>query len=460
MASPFYIFGAGPWISVFTLVALGIVSFTLLIFVFPAAAATLLFLASGVLILLAPFSLVFAVALLPFVAIWFGHFERWRLRVTGHGVVPNGHVQMRGARFGEKLKVRFTEVATWREVASLVLGAVTSGIAAIMLFVEALCLWAASFLLYELTVRQTVINIWYPKGAYWHVMTNQDIAYYRQYNIPIDPNIDPNNPQWQLTPDHWWLPLLLIVLGLFVFAYVNGVIAGASASLSKMVLSPRPEEYERKLAQLSQSRSTIVDSFETERRRIERNLHDGVQQELVNISLRLGLAEMEAKNLVGTGHPAQNLHTQVAQSKADLNHALETLRNTVRGIYPAVLEDHGLHAALEELAHHTLVPTTLYYQVREPLSPEVQRVAYYTANEAVTNTLKHTSASLIQIAVWNSIDKLILEVTDNGGGGADPAHGTGLAGLRERAETLGGSVTVESQPGASSTITLALPLHP
>lgn len=196
-------------------------------------------------------------------------------------------------------------------------------------------------------------------------MTNEDITQYRQYNIPFDPNINPDNPQWQLTHNQWWLPVLLILVGVFVFAYINGVMAGASASLSKMVLSPRPEEFERKLAQLSKSRSTIMNSFESERRRIERNLHDGVQQELVNISLRLGLTEMEAKRLVAAGHPAQNLQAQVAQSKADLAHALETLRNTVRGIYPAVLEDHGLHAALEELAHHTLVPTQLHYQVRE-----------------------------------------------------------------------------------------------
>ncbi|MBM7052128.1 sensor histidine kinase [Rothia sp. ZJ1223] len=458
MASPFYVLGVGPWLAIITLVLLAVVSSTLVSVLMPFVASSLIFLASGVLLLLAPFTLIFATLLAPPIAVCFGYFERWRLRMTGHGEVPNGHVPVPLSQFTHWYKVRFTEVATWRELGSLILGQVISTLAAVVMAFEALCLWAAGLLFWVLAIKRDTINLWYPNNAYFQGMTDREIAEYREYGFPFDPNIDPDNPQWQLTPEHWWLPIALILAGLFVFAYLNGIIGGASASLSKMVLSPRPEEYERKLAKLTASRSTIVDSFESERRRIERNLHDGVQQELVNISLRLGLAEMEAKNLVAAGHPAHNLHTQVAQAKGDLTHALETLRNTVRGIYPAVLEDHGLHAALEELAHHTIIPTHLDYRVNVPLPRDAERVAYYTANEAVANALKHSSASALTITATNSAAQFILDITDNGGGGADPTRGTGLAGLRERAETLGGTVEVTSVPRASSTVTLTLPL--
>ena len=251
-----------------------------------------------------------------------------------------------------------------------------------------------------------------------------------------------------------------ILIALFLFAYINGLLAATSTTLSKLILSPRPEEYERKVAKLTASRSTIVDSFESERRSIERNLHDGVQQELVNINLRLGLAEMEAKSLVARGLPAQSIQQQITQSKAELTHALQTLRNTVRGIYPAVLEDHGLYAALEELTRHTVIPSQLNFRLRERPRREVERVAYYTVNEAITNTLKHTAATRITVNVWDSLTHLMVEVSDNGGGGANLETGTGLAGLRERAAALGGAVEVTSVPGESSVVVLSVPLRP
>lgn len=457
MLSPLYIFGLGPWISFLSLILLGVVSTTLTSIALPSLGASIISAASGVFLIFTPIALGLTIFLLPILGIWFGHFERWRLSWSGHGEVPNGHVEVHVSNPFQWLKVRCTEVATWREVGSLILGTITSGLAGIVIFAETICFFIAYALWHQLVILKDNLNIWYP--TYLQVKFDSEIAFYKESLQPnFDPNIDLDHPQWRITTDMWWLPIVLVIVGLIVFAYINGIMAATSASLSKLVLSPRPEEYERQLAKLTASRSTIVNSFESERRRIERNLHDGVQQELVNISLRLGLAEMEAKNLIDQGHPAERVQQQVAQSKEDLKHALETLRNTVRGIYPAVLEDHGLHAALEELANHTIIPTRLHYQAPEDLPAEVARIAYYTANEAIANALKHTSASLITITAWNSIDKLVLEITDNGGGGADPARGTGLAGLHERATTIGGTVEVTSVPGASSTITLKLPL--
>ncbi len=460
MASPLYIVGAGPWVALFSLIVLGIISYTFLLPAFPLAAAGALFGSAGALFLV-PVVMLLGLITLPVLGLWFGYFERWRIRVTGHGTIANGHVPVPLTNFGEWLKVRYTEAATWREVASLVFGAFMASISGIIVFFESLILSIGAVIWYRLAISRDALNIWYERNSFGlNTMFQSQVDIYNREGMSHLVQPDINNPQWIITPDMWWLPLLSILIALFLFAYINGLLAATSTTLSKLILSPRPEEYERKVAKLTASRSTIVDSFESERRSIERNLHDGVQQELVNINLRLGLAEMETKSLVARGLPVQSIQQQITQSKAELTHALQTLRNTVRGIYPAVLEDHGLYAALEELTRHTVIPAQLNFRLRERPRREVERVAYYTVNEAITNTLKHTAATRITVNVWDSLTHLMVEVSDNGGGGANLETGTGLAGLRERAAALGGAVEVTSVPGESSVVVLSVPLRP
>lgn len=432
MANPFYIFTAGPWIAFAVLVAQGIV-------------------ASLVTGLTAS---IIGIAVLPFVAIGFAVYERWRLAKTGHGVIANGHVDYPNASFWQGVLFRLKEIATWREVGSLALTTLWGWLAGIILAAEmSLLAVLAGFTYYTGRGNSLYIDIdW-----------GQSIDFFTdyQYNYLADSNSNLlNGPITEISPQYWWVFLAAIPVLLIIFAYVNGLLAATGASLSKLILSSRPEEQERELARLTASRATIVDAFEGERRRIERNLHDGVQQELVNLNLRLGLAEMEAKNLVTDTQDARAaaLLNHVTEARTQLSHAQQTLRDTVRGIYPAVLEDHGLKAALEELVRHSVLPVHLTYDAPARLPRDLERTAYYTVNEALTNTLKHAQAQFVSLSAFVAGESLVVTVEDNGIGGADPARGTGLAGLVERAAALGGTVQVDSPAGGPTRLTLALPL--
>lgn len=429
MANPFYIFTAGPWVAFAVLVAQGIVAS----------------LVSGL-----TASLI-GLLVLPFLAIGFGFYERWRLAKTGHGVISNGHVDYPNASFWEGVLFRLKEIATWREVGSLALTTLWGWIAGAVLFLQIMALGSAGALAYYLGNGNRLYLDWQHLSLY----SQGELDYY------INQGFLPSAGQMvEVTSQYWWVPLAAVPALLFIFAYINGLMAAAGGSLSKLILSSRPEEQERQLARLTASRATIVDAFEGERRRIERNLHDGVQQELVNLNLRLGLAEMEAKNLAAGTQDARAtaLLNHVTEARTQLSHAQQTLRDTVRGIYPAVLEDHGLKAALEELVRHSVLPVHLTYDAPARLPRDIERTAYYTVNEALTNTLKHAQAQFVSLSAFVAGESLVVTAEDNGIGGADPARGTGLAGLVERASALGGTVQVDSPAGGPTRLTLALPL--
>lgn len=429
MANPFYIFTAGPWIAFAVLVAQGIV-------------------ASLVTGLTAS---IIGIAVLPFAAIGFAVYERWRLAKTGHGVIANGHVDYPNASFWEGALFRLKEIATWREVGSLALTTLWGWLAGAVLGLQVMALVGTSAVAYYLGIGNRLYLDW----QYLSLYSQGEMNYY------IDQGLLPASGQiFEVTPQYWWVFLAAIPVLLIIFAYVNGLLAATGASLSKLILSSRPEEQERELARLTASRATIVDAFEGERRRIERNLHDGVQQELVNLNLRLGLAEMEAKNLAADTQDARAaaLLNHITEARTQLSHAQQTLRDTVRGIYPAVLEDHGLKAALEELVRHSVLPAHLTYDAPTRLPRDIERTAYYTVNEALTNTLKHAQAQFVSLSAFVAGESLVVTVEDNGIGGADPTRGTGLAGLVERAAALGGTVQVDSPAGGPTRLTLALPL--
>lgn len=429
MANPLYVLTPGPWIAFAVLVAQGIVSS----------------LVTGLT------ASIIGIAVLPFVAIGFGMYERWRLAKTGHGAIANGHVDYPNASFWQGVLFRLKEIATWREVGSLALTTLWGWIAGAVLFLQIMALGGAGAVASYLGIGNRLYLDW----QYLSLYSQGELDYY------INQGLLPANGQiFEVTPQYWWVFLAAIPVLLIIFAYVNGLLAATGASLSKLILSPRPEEQERELARLTASRATIVDAFEGERRRIERNLHDGVQQELVNLNLRLGLAEMEAKNLVTDTQDARAaaLLGHVTEARTQLSHAQQTLRDTVRGIYPAVLEDHGLKAALEELVRHSVLPVHLTYDAPARLPRDIERTAYYTVNEALTNTLKHAQAQFVSLSAFVAGESLVVTVEDNGLGGADPARGTGLAGLVERAAALGGTVQVDSPAGGPTRLTLALPL--
>jgi signal transduction histidine kinase len=205
-------------------------------------------------------------------------------------------------------------------------------------------------------------------------------------------------------------------------------------------------------AALTASRARIVATADATRRRIERNLHDGAQQRLVSLTLNLRAAE--AALPAGTGEVAQ----QLDEVAAGMDGVLEDLREIARGLHPAILTEGGLPPALKTLARRSPLPIDLDIQVDRRLPEPVEIAAYYTVCEALTNAAKHAHATTANIQVSERDGMLYVRVHDNGRGGADFGQGSGLVGLKDRAEALGGHLRLHSPPGAGTTLEITLPL--
>jgi PAS domain S-box-containing protein len=227
-------------------------------------------------------------------------------------------------------------------------------------------------------------------------------------------------------------------------------------SLDTLLMLRNVRESERKLersrAELSASRARIVTAADETRRRIERDLHDGVQQRLV--SLRLELAAIEAAM-----PPGEELKTELAQTASGLTGALEDLVEISRGIHPAILAKGGLMPALKTLARRSAVPVELDVRAETRLPAPVEVAAYYVVSEALTNTAKHAHASAVHVAVEARDGVLELSIRDDGSGGADPKGGSGLIGLTDRVDALGGTIEVVSPVGEGTTLLVALPIE-
>ncbi|WP_445187682.1 AAA family ATPase [Pseudonocardia sp. Cha107L01] len=209
-------------------------------------------------------------------------------------------------------------------------------------------------------------------------------------------------------------------------------------------------------AQLTTSRTRIVTAADHARQQIERDLHDGAQQRLVSLALRLRAAQ--AVTPPDSGELVAELDSLVNEATS----ALDELRELARGIHPVVLVEGGLPAALETLALRSAVPVELNVAIEERLPEQIEIAAYYAVSEALTNAAKHAAASAVQVQVdtveRDGTDLLRVEVRDDGRGGAAVARGTGLLGLKDRAEALGGRILLHSPPGSGTTLRLELPL--
>jgi PAS domain S-box-containing protein len=238
--------------------------------------------------------------------------------------------------------------------------------------------------------------------------------------------------------------------------------------VSTVVDIPFPEGSERRLGdfaelvavalgnaeareQLAASRARIVEAGDAERRRLERNLHDGAQQRLVSLSLTLKLAQTQ----LAAGDP--RAAEMLTRANAELTDALEELRELARGIHPAVLTDRGLVPALEMLATRASVPVVLSAGFDGRLPGPVEAAAYYIVAEALTNASKHARASRVSVSVSRADGCALVEVADDGVGGADPRAGSGLRGLGDRVEALGGRLEVDSPPGAGTALVARIP---
>jgi signal transduction histidine kinase len=268
-----------------------------------------------------------------------------------------------------------------------------------------------------------------------------------------------------------------VAAGLLLVAVALVVARGCAAcdvALARVLLGPsRRAALAERVEQLTATRSGVVDAADAERRRIERDLHDGAQQRLVALAVDLGMAsaKLERAGADGGGgggaQEAAAARELVARAHAEAKQALVELRDLARGIHPAVLTDRGLDAALSALAARSPVPVDVDVRLDGRCSATVEATAYFVVAEALTNVAKHARATRARVTVRRAralaggppdgADRLVVTVSDDGRGGADPATGTGLAGLARRVAGADGTVHLSSPAGGPTELRVEIP---
>ncbi|MFF1788353.1 sensor domain-containing protein [Kitasatospora sp. NPDC058243] len=366
-----------------------------------------------------PVLLALALAGIPAAAL-----ERRRLRLVEPAPLPDPHRPLPGAGRRARLRTRLRERATWRELAhtaltATALAAAALGFSAALLFSGAL---VASPVIVWALAPETVMII----------------------------------PGRAVPGPLAALPFSAAGLaGLLLCAYAGALLTTAQVALARLLLGPREEDSGRQVLELTRSRARLADAFEAERRRIERDLHDGAQQQLVALSMTLGLADHALRD--GSGQSGDRATALVARARGEARQALEQLRGLVRGIHPQVLTDHGLAAAVAEVALRHPIPVRSDFDLPGRLPAPVETTAYFTVTEALTNAAKHSGAAAITVSGRIADGRLVLQVTDDGHGGADPAAGAGLRGLADRVALLKGRLMVTSPTGGPTTLRLEVP---
>ncbi len=353
---------------------------------------------------------------LPLVAIPVAAVERLRLRMVDRR--PTWRVRQPDTG---RLRARYTEAASWREVGYT------------WLLALAVPVLYGSFVVLSLFVAGLVISPLLVVGdpgpvsvGFGEVTTVGEAL---TYAVPG--------------------ALLLLVL-----PYPLALAAGAHASVARALLhSGGNERLHAELVEVTRSRARLVDAFEAERRRIEADLHDGAQQRLVALTLQLGLAQLD----LPPGSPAADAVTSAHHHAKEL---MVELRSLIRGIHPQVLSDRGLPAALSELADRCPVPVTVSCALTDRLPAHLETTAYFVVSEALTNVAKHSGATSAAVAAHLEGDDLVVEIRDDGRGGAEPGLGTGLVGLTDRVAAIDGRMLVSSRPGGPTLIRVELPCGP
>ncbi|MFI6685883.1 sensor histidine kinase [Streptomyces sp. NPDC050485] len=348
------------------------------------------------------------------------NLERRRLRLVEPVPPPDPHRSLAGAGARTWLQTRLRERATWRELGYAVILAV--------FFTGANAGFVVLLGLSGMLVATPVV-VWALAPEAVMIIPGQAI------DGPVAA-----------------LPFCgLGLLGLVLCAYVAGLLAAAQVKTAWFLLSPRDEPSRSRVIELTRSRIRLADAFEAERRRIERDLHDGAQQQLVALTMTLGLARMEM------GESDSAAAELVTRARREARQALDELRRLVRGIHPQVLTDHGLAAAVAEVAMGHPLPVTVDIDLPHRLPGMVESTAYFTVTEALTNAAKHSGASQVAVVGRYVNDRLILLITDDGHGGADPAGGTGLSGLADRMAILKGRLVVSSPKGGPTQLRVEVP---
>jgi signal transduction histidine kinase len=354
----------------------------------------------------------------PLATIPLAGLERRRLRMVDARPTGPGHRRPKGQGVLPWLRTRYTEPVTWRELGYFLLLA-----AAVPVLYAALL----SALLFQFGALAAPLILLGGDGP-----------------MALGPA--------EVATPAAALPYAIAALVLLpAVPYLLGLVAGAQAALARALLQRGPgERLQAELVEVARSRARLVDAFEAERRRIERDLHDGAQQRLLSLTMKLGLARVD----LPPGSPAAG---SVADAHQEAKQLMTELRELVHGIHPRVLTDRGLAAALGELADRSPLAVTVEADLPGRPPRHVESTAYFAAAEALTNAAKHSGADRAGVtARWDG-GVLTLEISDDGVGGADPGRGTGLTGLADRLAVIDGILLVASPPGGPTLVRVELP---
>ncbi|OEU96534.1 sensor histidine kinase [Streptomyces oceani] len=327
--------------------------------------------------------------------------ERHRLRLVDHDQLPNPHGEPAAPGFRPWVATRLKEQVTWRELA--------------FTLISAAALWWLDLLVLAFAFGLPVLT-------------------------------------FEAVDRHTWPWAVLGAFVLLASPYTVTSWAGARAALARTFLAPRGEELGDELREVRASQVRMLDSFDAERTRIERDLHDGAQQRLVSLGMSLGLMRLD----VPEGSP---LTERLTEAERQLAAANRELRSLVRGLNPPVLADHGLVAALHDYASRFPVPVAVDLELPGRLSRQLEANIYYLINEAMTNIARHSGATHATVHGRYHSDLLIIDITDDGHGGADQSAGSGLTGLADRLKALDGRMRVSSPVGGPTLLHVEVPCH-
>jgi signal transduction histidine kinase len=267
--------------------------------------------------------------------------------------------------------------------------------------------------------------------------------------------LNPGSDAWSWHINNFFEGLVAFVFGVILIlptAALINMTARLNGILARKLLAPSVEDVlTERVEELTESRSAVMRAMHLERRRIERDLHDGAQQRLVSLAMELGLAREKMES------DPEGARKLLEASHEDAKLVLAELRDLVRGIHPAVLTDRGLDAAISAIAGRSPIPITVNVDLKRRLPEEVEGTAYFVVVEALTNVAKHSGATAARVSIRLQRGWLMLEISDNGRGGADPAAGSGLRGLRDRILALDGTFRIDSPAGKGTTIAVAIP---
>ncbi|MEV5172378.1 sensor domain-containing protein [Streptomyces flaveolus] len=346
--------------------------------------------------------------------------ERLRLRLIDPTPVSGRHQVPAAPGLWSWLTTRLREQATWRELGYALL------FAGLLWPVDALAITVALVLPLSMVATPLLMTT---------VGDGHEAKVLKQWTVTT----------WPAAFGVAVLGLLLMGLGV----YALGVVAGARAELTRLLIASREGELGAKVLELVRSRARLVDAFEAERRRIERDLHDGAQQRLVALTMALGLARLDA--------PPGPLADQLTRAHEEAGGALAELRELIHGIHPKVLTDYGLQAAVADAADRCVVPVDVDLELPGRPSQAVESAAYFVVCEALANVAKHSRAARARVSGGHRDGRLFLEVRDDGRGGADPSAGSGLTGLADRVSVLDGRLALTSPPGGPTLLRVEFP---